>query len=580
MFYTKDHKTGYIFDPWRHLGPKRRRLLEESWAGIFRKEILDELPVNQIASFFSKDEGCPTKELYTALGVCLLQQMHDVTDDETINQLAFNEQWHYALDIPDESDDAKYLCLKTLWNIRQRVADQGLDTILFRKATDKLAETFNVDTSKQRLDSVHIHSNMRHMGRIGIISNTIHTFLVNLKRQHKNIFESLPKELVDTYLSEKALSCFSMVKPSDSKKKLDLVRRELFDLVQQMRGHDEVSSMSSFQLLQRVLSEQCTIKEASDGLPVEVVVKPAKEISSDSLQNPSDPEAGYDGHKGQGYQAQIMETYVEKARDEEEEKALSLITHVGVESACAHDVHALIPALEAVKERDLLPEQVLADSLYGSEENCAQAKEMGVEVISPAMGSYREDRLPLSAFTFSSQGEVIHCPQGQEPEKIRRKKERFRVAFDSNQCVVCPLVDRCPARQGKKHHYLGYDYKTFRLARRRQEEQTATFKNRYRYRSGVEATMSALDRKTGIKHLRVRGLKAVRYCVNLKAAGINIFRAAAFKIKEKARLLAQKMGQSSIYSPFSVVKEHLLKYFGSPTLIWADDYYKILKYAT
>ncbi len=246
------------------------------------------------------------------------------------------------------------MCLKTLWNIRQLVADQGLDTILFRKATDKLAETFNVDTSKQRLDSVHIHSNMRHLGRIGIISDTIHTFLVNLKRQHKNIFESLPKELVDTYLSEKALSCFSMVKPSDSKKKLDLVCRELFDLVQQMRGHDEVSSMSSFQLLQRVLSEQCTIKEASDGLPVEVVVKPAKEISSDSLQNPSDPEAGYDGHKGQGYQAQIMETYVEKATDEEEEKALSLITHVGVESACAHDVHALIPALEAVEERDLL----------------------------------------------------------------------------------------------------------------------------------------------------------------------------------------------------------------------------------
>ena len=68
MFYTKDHKTGYIFDPWRHLGPKRRRLLEESWGWIFRKEILDELPVNQIASFFSKDEGCPTKELYTALG--------------------------------------------------------------------------------------------------------------------------------------------------------------------------------------------------------------------------------------------------------------------------------------------------------------------------------------------------------------------------------------------------------------------------------------------------------------------------------------------------------------------------------
>jgi hypothetical protein len=578
MFYTKDHKTGYIFDPWRHLGPKRRRLLEESWAGIFRQEILNELPVKQIAPFFSEGEGRPTKEFYTALGVCLLQQMHDLTDNETINQLAFNEQWHYALDIPDESDEAKYLCLKTLWNIRQRIADQGLDTILFRKATDKLAESFNVDTSKQRLDSVHIHSNMRHMGRIGIISNTIHKFLVNLRRQHKAIFESLPKELVDTYLSEKALACFSMIRPSDSQKKLGIVCRELFDLVQQMRGHEEITSMSSFQLLQRVLCEQCTLKEASDGCPVEVVAKPAKEIPSDSLQNPSDPEAGYDGHKGQGYQAQVMETYVEKAMGEE--KALSLITHVDVEPACAHDVHALIPALEAVNARDLKPTQVLADSLYGSEDNLEQAKGMGVEVISPAMGSYREDRLPLSDFSFTGQGEVVHCPQGQEPKKVRRKKERFRVAFDSNQCALCPLLARCPARPGKKHHYLAYEYKTFRLARRRQEEQTATFKNRYRYRSGVEATMSALDRKTGIKNLRVRGLKAVRYCVNLKATGVNIFRAAASKFKEKARPLAQKAGQSRCYNPFLFVKEHFehfLKYSCSPALIGVVDNHIILK---
>ena len=129
------------------------------------------------------------------MGVCLLQQMQDLTDDETVNQLAFNEQWHYALDISDESDTAKYLCHKTLWNIRQMVTDQELDTVMFQKVTDKLADIFNVDPSKQRLDSVHIHSNMRHLGRIRIISNTIHKFLVNLKRQHKEIFDSLPQRI-------------------------------------------------------------------------------------------------------------------------------------------------------------------------------------------------------------------------------------------------------------------------------------------------------------------------------------------------------------------------------------------------
>jgi len=44
-------------------------------------------------------------------------------------------------------------------------------------------------------------------------------------------------------------------------------------------------------------------------------LKKPKDISSDSLQNPSDPDATYDGHKGQGHQIQIMETYTESEYD-------------------------------------------------------------------------------------------------------------------------------------------------------------------------------------------------------------------------------------------------------------------------
>ena len=118
MIHTRDHKTGYIFDPWHFLGRKRRKLMDESWAALFREHILCALPVNKVAPFFSEHMGRPTKELYTALGVLVLQQMHDLTDEETVSQLAFNLQWHYALDIADETDETKYLCAKTLWNIR------------------------------------------------------------------------------------------------------------------------------------------------------------------------------------------------------------------------------------------------------------------------------------------------------------------------------------------------------------------------------------------------------------------------------------------------------------------------------
>ena len=39
--------------------------------------------------------------------------------------------------------------------------------------------------------------------------------------------------------------------------------------------------------------------------------------------------------------------------------------------------------------------------------------------------------------------------------------------------------------------------------------------------------MSEFDRRTGVKRLRVRGFKAVRFSATLKALGLNILRAAA-----------------------------------------------------
>ena len=61
-----------------------------------------------------------------------------------------------------------------------------------------------------------------------------------------------------------------------------------------------------------------------------------------------------------------------------------------------------------------------------------------------------------------------------------------------------------------------------RIAQRRIFELSDKFKDRYRWRAGVEASMSEYDRRTGVKHLRVRGLKAVRFCATLKALGVNI----------------------------------------------------------
>ncbi len=529
MFHIKDRKTGQLFDPWRYLGPKRRKLLDESWAGLFREKLLPELPVERMMPFFSSSMGRPSKELYAMLGAILFQQAFDLTDEETVSQMAFNLQWHYALDIPEESDVIKYLSAKTLWSMRNIVTDNDLDTLLFEQITDTLAKVFRVDTTKQRMDSVHIKSNMRRLGRIGILVRCLHKFLVNLKRQYRELFETLPKELVEKYVSEKAVACFSLVKPSETERTLASVSRDLFRVVQHFTESRDVQAMYSYSLLVRVLGEQCRVKETADGELIEIEVKPPKEIPSDSLQNPSDPDAGYSGHKGQGYQVQILETYSPEAPEEDSPPKLELITHVQVEPAHQSDAHALIPALEATAERNLAPKEVLADSLYGSDENCEAAKEMGVEVVSPVMGTPTEKVLLLSEFEFAESGKVLECPQGHTPVKVKCRGDRYTASFELGGCESCPRRRDCPVVPGKRHFYLRYDRKAVRLARRRAREGTPEFRDRYRFRAGIEGTISAYEARTGVKQLRVRGFEAVRFCATLKATGVNIFRASAVR---------------------------------------------------
>ena len=148
MIYTKDHKTLNMFDPLDHLGPKRRKLLEQSWSFLFRREILSNLPVDQILPYYASDNGAPTKELYSMLGLMLLQQSFDLTDKEAIKQFAFNFEWHYALGIKDESDKSTYVSEKTLWNTRHLLTENDLYQSLFDIPTRQLADLCGVDPSR------------------------------------------------------------------------------------------------------------------------------------------------------------------------------------------------------------------------------------------------------------------------------------------------------------------------------------------------------------------------------------------------------------------------------------------------
>lgn len=546
MIYTKDHKQLDMFNPFEHLGPKRLALLESSWAHLFREEILHRLPVEKLFSEFNEFKGRKTKELYAMLGLVLIQQMEDCTDADAVDNFSLNLKWQYALNITDTNDIASYVSPRTLWNIRDIIARKGLQDDLFENVTDTLVKLFSLDTSKQRLDSVHIFSNMAHLGRIRLFVRTIRTFLVNLKRHHLDQYEAL-KELTSRY-GKSSDGAFA-VKPSDSAKKLAELADDCFLLVERFKNNTAVTGMASYKHLVRLFNDQCVVE--TDNNETRVAVKANKDIPSSSLQNPSDPDAGYCGHKGRGYQMQVMETYsADKSQPD-------LITHINVEPADKSDTQAVLPAIESAEKRELAPTELLADSLYGSDDNIRQAAAHGVTVISPAMGP-SSGSVTLTDFSFNDNDQITACPEGHSPIKSKdSKKGGLIVHFDRSHCEGCTKQGDCPVKLAKRSASLRYDDKSLRLARRRLIEKTDSFKGIYRFRAGIEATMSDLDRLTGLKRLRVRGMPQVRLAATLKAAGLNIHRATVFRNRQKQAQNGENRGSGRPNDDILIVRELL-----------------------
>ena len=527
MYRINTGQQDSFIDPFDFLGPKRKALLESSWAALFRKHLFDKIPVKKIQSRFHATMGRPTKELRTALGVLLLQQMFNLTDEETIRHLAFNTEWHYALDLHWEDDESKYLCERTLRLYRTLVMELEIDALLFRLLTDTLLDKFNISTRKQRLDSTHIHSDMRRLSRVELFRKTIGKFLKVMRREHARLFKKfVDSELAERYLGKKN-GYFSQVKPSEAKVTLQQVAEDLFVLVETFRSNRKIHGMQVYGLLQRVLNEQCNVI-SGEGEEAKVEIKDPKKVSSDSLQNPSDPDAGYSGHKGEGYQVQIMETYQEEKADGKPVQP-NLITYLDVEPACCSDSDAPLPAIEETKERGCAPEELLADTAYGSDANVQEAAKEGVDLIAPTMGKpkSKEDRLILDDFTVDEEtGEVTACPGGEAPCEIRRGKgDGLKIYFDGAVCAGCDHQEYCCVGMNKDGK-IEYTPKQLRLAQRRVSEESREFRDKYRWRSGIEAVNAKLKRMVGMGRLRVRGLGRVRLAVMLKVLGWNIFQAA------------------------------------------------------
>ena len=535
--YRQRHPQITLFESSYLVPAAKADRLRASWAETFRHSALPLIDEDVFAPLYCEDNGRPNRPVQTVLGVLMLKDMYDLTDAEALERLEFDLLWHHALSLtPEEA----HLCQKTLHNFRVGLMEHDLARVAFAETTDRILAALGTKVSRQRLDSTHVISNMAVLTRLGLFCETTRVFLSRLQVEHPRLYGSVPKRLRGRYVKEDGQATgYQDARAAEGRRRLAVCARDVYRLCRRL-GHTAAAQMEEFALLQRLLEEQCEVVKKKQPLSrsdddagegrVPVVLKEAKEVSSASLQSPHDPDATYNGRKGKGYEVQVAETC-------HDDNKVEIITHVEVTDACVSDAQATVPTLDALEARRLQPEELVADTTYGSGNNAVAAARRGTELISPVGGPTTVTReevadgmLTAADFEIDPRpAEPTVCPAGhfssaQAPSG--KRAQRLEVTFERSTCEACALFDRCPAKldRAADGYLLLVDLATTNLERRRRAEANGSFKERYAIRAGSEATNSELKRGHGLGDLRVRGRPRVELAVHLKALACNIKR--------------------------------------------------------
>ena len=528
-------KQTRLFDPFDNvLTKKTRKRLLDGWAGIFRHVILELMPVETISGYFDPAMGRPTKELYSMAGLLLIKEFMDWTKDETLDAYSFRMDIHYALNLEPVTHD---ISMRTLERYINLFEDDDIAKTVMLEITVTLVDLLELNIDKQRLDSTHVFSDMASFGRTRLMGVAIKRFLTQLKRHDSKAYELLDEQLRMRYAPGVNQLFGDTGKDSESRRLLrQQVAEDMYLLIRRFADTAEHAGRGTYKAMERIFYEQCEVHEEK------VCVK--KKTGGDVIQNPSDMDATYDGHKGPGYQVQISETC-------HPDNEVQLITCALPQTAVEPDSTATSEVLDSLEESELLPREMFADTHYCSDENIQAAANRGVELVGPVQcGSLVDkdvDHLNVDDFNVDEQTEeVVCCPAGHKPASSIHGKQtgQTKTVMPSSACSQCEFRKECPVEKYRDGYCLYHTAKQRRLAGRRREEATDVFRDRYRIRGGIEGTNSGLKRKTGLGQLRVRGRPAVFHSILLKITGWNILRAS---VCAKMREIVYARANASVF---------------------------------
>ncbi len=554
--------------------PEKAERLRRSWAEPFRERILPLIDEEVFRDAFSETTGRPNKSVRLMLGLHILKEWNDLTDEQVLEELEFNLLWQYALGVTAEE---AHTCQKSLHNFRVLLMECDRAREEFERVTRALAEADGLSLGRQRLDSTHVMSNIAVLTRLGLLVETVTHFLKELRREAPEELARLDGGYGRRYLEREGY--FSDAKREQARRRLPVVATDIYALVRAFELNKKVSAMAAYRLLERVFDEQCEVVGGDDeggddgggcsgGGGLRVKVSDPKEVGSDSLQSPHDPDATY-GHKGKGYEVQVTESCGE-------DNPYQVVTATMVNGAHESDQKAVEPMLDRLEQSEMKPEVLEADTAYGSGENIVESAKRGVELHAPVQNpdappakdhfaepvtddyapavpheteqassaapqsSEVDKALGLEMFVFNATyHELLGCAAGHAPASQHVADGQIFATFSAEHCGSCPQRSRCPTRLlSSGDRQLRRSPARIATEVRQAEQQTAAFKEQYRTRSGIESTNHEGKGRHGLGHLRIRRRPRVELAATLKFLALNVKRAVQYHVLQMAQCTA------------------------------------------
>lgn len=498
--------------------PKRQfSRLEQSWAGVFYREVFSRLDESAFSCLYSDLPSRPNIPVNVLVGLEFMKSGFGWSDEQLYDEFLYNVQVRYALGYHElgvgEFD------LRTLYNFRLRLSQymqkEGINLLeqAFEQVTDEQLAKFQLKTGKQRMDSTQIASNIRQHGRLQLLVEVLQRVPRMLNEADQARYAELLKPFMQGhpgwYVYQMKLSEFP-----EHIRRVGLVMHQL--LIELKSNYAECKE---FQVLERVFGEHYRLEKSG------VIPKAQKELGANSLQSPDDWEATirkFGSGLKQGYVANLSETC-------DPENPFQLITKVQVAPNNTDDTKLLLQALPALAERTEL-KTLYTDGGYGSPEVDQALTEKDITLLQTGIRGHKlgEEKLRFTDFRLELDGTgqpiQMVCPHGQAaPVEISNKKKGYIARFAIPVCNSCPFrqAGLCPTLLRKRKQFYCLNFLPWKITvTMRRQRNSELQKSKQNPRAAIEATVRAVKLPFPKGKLPVRGRFRMFYMM-IGSAAIN-----------------------------------------------------------